>query len=130
LANLVQAECNAILNATSGQAAYVAPTSPIKVRLMTANGLATTPGTEVVNAGGSTYASVTITYTAASAGFIASNVALNFANMPATTIVGVEEWDSAATPVRRWFGALTVTKVVNLGDTFTITVGSFSKSLS
>jgi hypothetical protein len=50
--------------------------------------------------------------------------------MPACTVVAVDEWDSAGTPVRRWWGALTANKTVNSGDTFTIASGSYSKSLS
>jgi hypothetical protein len=131
VANLVQAEANAILNVSSGQAAYTAPTTPIKVRLMTANGTATSAGTEVTNGGGSTYAPQTITFSAASAGSITNSGALNFTNMPgATTVVGVEEWDSLGTPVRRWFGALTASKATNLGDTFTINASSYTKTLS
>jgi len=130
MANLVQVESNAILEASSGKTAYTNPTSPVKVRLMTANGSATAAGTEVTNSGGSTYASQSITFAAASAGSIANSGALNFANMPAATIVGVEEWDSAGTPIRRWFGALTANKTTNLGDTFTINASSYSKTLS
>jgi hypothetical protein len=50
--------------------------------------------------------------------------------MPAATIVGVEEWDSAGTPVRRWFGALAANKTTNLGDTFSIAASSYTKTLS
>ena len=64
MANLVTVEANAILAASSGQAAYTAPTAPIKVALVTTTGTATAAGTEVVNAGGSTYARQTITFAA------------------------------------------------------------------
>ena len=130
MANLVTVEANAILAASSGQAAYVAPTGNIMVALVTVLGTATAAGTEVVNSGGSTYARQQITFAAPSAGSIASSNALTYANMPAATIVGVDEYDSAATPVRRWFGSLSTTKSVNLGDTFSISIGSYSKSMS
>jgi hypothetical protein len=127
MANLVQVEANALLAASSGQAAYTAPTAPLKVALVTATGTATAPGTEV--AGGS-YARQTITFGAPSAGAIANNIALNYASMPACTVTGVDEYDSAGTPVRRWFGALSASKVVNSGDTFSIAIGSYTKTLS
>jgi hypothetical protein len=129
MANLVSVESAAILEASSGRTAYTNPTSPVKIRLMTANGSQTAAGTEV---SGGSYAAQTVTYAAASAGAtstIASSGALNYASMPACTVVGVEEWDSAGTPVRRWEGALTANKVVNSGDTFTIASGSLTKSL-
>jgi hypothetical protein len=130
MANLVSTEANAILAASSGQAPYVAPTAPVQVALVTAMGTASAAGTEVVNSGGSTYARQPITFAAPGAGVIASNVALTFAGMPAGVIVGVDEFDSAATPVRRWFGALSTPQTVNAGDTFSISTGSYSKALS
>lgn len=129
MANLVAVEANALLAASSGQAVYTNPTLPIKVALMTVNGTASSAGTEVVNAGGSTYAPVTITFGAPSGQSISSNIALTYPNMPATTVVGVEERDSATTPVRRWFGALSANKTTNLGDTFSIASGSYTKTL-
>lgn len=132
MANLVTTEANNILAASSGQAPYVAPVPPIMVALVTVMGTGTTPGTEVVNTvtPASQYARQAITFAAPSAGSIASNIALTFVNMPATTIVGVDEFDSATTPIRRWFGPLSTTKSVNAGDTFSVSIGSYSKSMS
>jgi hypothetical protein len=127
MANLVTVEANAMLGASSGQAAYVAPVAPIKVALVTATGTATAAGTEVT---GGSYARQTITFAAASGGSISSNVALTYTNMPACTVTGVDEYDSAGTPVRRWFGALSASKTVNAGDTFSIASGSYTKTLS
>jgi hypothetical protein len=130
VANLVSTEANALVAASSGQAPYVAPVAPVVVALVTALGTSTTAGTEVGNSGPSQYARQPITFAAPSGGVIASNIALTYVNMPAATIVGVDEWDSATTPVRRWFGALSTVKSVNAGDTFSISTGSYSKSLS
>lgn len=127
MANLVTVEANGLLGATSGQAAYVAPTTPIKVALVTATGTATAAGTEV---SGGSYARQTITFAAATGGSISSNVALTYTNMPACTVTGVDEWDSAGTAVRRWFGNLSASKTVNAGDTFSIASGSYTKTLS
>jgi hypothetical protein len=128
MANLVAVEANAILAASSGQAAYVAPTTPIMVALVTTTGTATGPGTEV---SGGSYSRKSITFSPPAGGSITSNVALTYSNMPACTVTGVDEWDSAAgTPVRRWFGALSAAKTVNSGDTFSIAAGSYTKTLS
>ena len=127
MANLVTVEANAILEASSGKTSYPNPTTPIKVALVTATGSASAAGTEVT---GGSYARQTVTFAAASAGAIASNVALTYTNMPAATVTGVDEFDSAGTPVRRWFGALTASKTTNAGDTLTIASGSYSKTLS
>ena len=116
--------------ASSGQASYVAVVPPVLVALVTVMGTATAAGTEVVNSGGSQYARQQITFGAPAGGTIASSNALTYVNMPATTIVGVDEFDSAATPVRRWFGPLSTIKSVNAGDTFSVSIGSYSKSMS
>lgn len=124
---LVQVEANALLAASVAGSAYTVPTAPIKCRLTTANGSATSAGTEVT---GGSYASQTATFAAASAGAIATNAALTYTSMPAVTVVGVELWDSAGTPVRRWYGALSASKTTNAGDTFSIASGSLTASLS
>lgn len=95
--------------------------------LETVIGSATAPGTEV---SGGSYARQTITFAAASSEGNVSNLAQNYTSMPACTVVAVDEWDSAGTPVRRWWGALTASKTVNSGDTFTIASGAYSKALS
>jgi hypothetical protein len=127
MAALVQAHANNILDASLGTASFTATTAPIKVRLMTANGSATAAGTEVT---GGSYASQTATFASAASGSAASNATVNFTNMPAVTVVGVELWDSAGTPLRKWFGALTANKTLNSGDTFSIASGSLVASLS
>jgi hypothetical protein len=129
MANLVTVEANAVLAASSGQAVYVNPTSPIKVALVTATGTATAAGTEVV-VGTSSYARQTITFAAPAGGSISSNVALTYTNMPACSVTGVDEYDSAGTPVRRWFGNLSASKTVNAGDTFSVAAGSYTKTLN
>lgn len=112
------------LNWLTGNAT-VAPVLPLKLRLMTANGSDTTPGTEVTNAGGSAYAPQTITFPVAVAGSpVANDTDITFANMPAATIVGAEIWDSAGSPVRWWYGTATANKQTNLGDPLKVLTGA------
>jgi hypothetical protein len=132
MAALNQAHANNIIDASLGTAAFTATSGSIKCRLMTANGSATAAGTELATSGG--YTSGTgapaVTFAAATSGSAASNSAVTVTNMPATTVVGVELWDSAGTPIRKWFGALTASKTTNAGDTFTIASGSLTAALS
>lgn len=107
-----------------------APTMPLMVRLMTANGSDSSAGTEVVNAGGSTYAPVSVAFAAAvGSGAAANSADLVFTNMPATTVVGVEIWDSAGTPFRWWWGPAVLSKVTNLGDTLRIVAGQLTLTM-
>ncbi len=113
------------LNFLTGNTPATAPTMPLMVRLMTANGSDSASGTEVVNAGGSTYAAQSAAFPAASGTTQTVNSAdIVFANMPACTVVGLEIWDSAGTPFRWWWGAATANKTVNLGDTIRILAGA------
>lgn len=132
---LVQAHANGILDASVDRAGASVrlSTAPIKVLLMTANGSATAAGTEVATGGGYTAGTgQSATFgSAAASGSIATTAALTYTNMPRNeTIVGVELWDSAGSPLRKWWGALTASKTVNPGDTFSIASGSLTLTLS
>ena len=100
---------------------------------MTANGSSTAAGTELATSAGYTSGtgapSVTFAAASTTTGTAASNAAVSVTNMPAATIVGVELWDSAGTPVRKWWGPLTASKTTVLGDTFTIASGSLTATL-
>lgn len=125
---LDNAEASRLVNASFGTAAYTAPTTPMKVALTTTTGTAAAAGTEVV---GGSYARQNVTMTAASNGSASSNVALNYTNMPAATVTAVEVFDSAVTPRREWYGALTGgPKTVAAGDTLSIASGSLTAALS
>jgi hypothetical protein len=126
--NLDQVFSNALLNASTGEAALTAVVTPIHSRLMTANGSATANGTELPTGGGYTSGTgaPTVTFAAASGGSASSNSAITVTNMPATTVVGVELWDSAGTPGRKWWGPLAASKTTNAGDTFSIASGSLT----
>jgi hypothetical protein len=93
----------------------------LKLRLMTANGSASAAGTEVT---GGSYSSKTIAFNAASGDSAAHTADITFTGMPAVTVVGVEIWDSAGTPVRLWWGALTSSRTTLSGDDLKFAAGS------
>lgn len=128
MANIDAVEALNQVAASLGKAAYTATTAPIRGRLMTANGTASSNGTEVVNSGGSTYASqdVGAAITSFSALPITNSAAVTWTNLPTATITGLELWDSNATPKRKWFGALAASKAVALGDSLTIAASALS----
>lgn len=118
-----------VLNFLTGNTPATAPTLPLMVRLMTALGSDSAPGTEVVNAGGSTYTPQSAAFPAASGTTQAANSAdIVFTNMPALAgsgVVGVEIWDSAGTPFRWWSGPATAPSgVLVLGNTIRILAGA------
>jgi hypothetical protein len=129
--NLTDAAENLVLEWLFSARTATRPTTPLKLKLMTANGSDASAGTELGTSGGYTAGGATVTFgTAASAGSIATTADVTWTNMPATTIVGVEIWDTAGTPVRIAYGALTANKTTNSGDTFTVTTGALTMTLA
>lgn len=104
-----------------------APTTPLKVALVTVLGDDATAGTEVT---GGSYARRDLAVATASAGATSNSADLVWASMPAATVVGVEVWDSAGTSVRLWYGALTESRTVGAGDDFRLPAGSLALSIS
>ncbi len=124
-----QTRTNQVIDAIFGTTALVATTTPVRCRLMTANGSATANGTELATGGGYTQGVGAPTFTAAAAatGAASSNSAVTVTNMPACTLNGIEVWDSNAVPKRQMWGAITsAPKTVNAGDTVTIASGSIT----
>ena len=124
--NLPDAIENQLLDALVGTSAY-SVTTPIKLALMTANGSDSAPGTEVT---GGSYVRQTIAFDAASSGQIANNAVINFTGMPSATVVGIEIYDSAGTPKRLAYGALTANKTTASGDTLQFGSGNITLSLA
>lgn len=127
MGSLTTVEADAILTAQSGGTTYPAPTGAIKIALNTVVGSASAAGTEVT---GGSYARQTASFSAASANSQTTSGALTYTSMPAVTVTSVDEWDSAGTPIRRQWGLLTASKTTNLGDTFSIAGGSYTKTLN
>ncbi|GGW81028.1 phage tail fiber protein [Streptomyces griseoloalbus] len=107
--------------------ASTAPTAPLQVALVTANGDETTAGTEVT---GGSYARQDLSVAAAVNGATSNSADLVWTNMPAATVVGVEIWDSAGVPARLWYGPLTASRTVAAGDELRLTAGSLALSLA
>lgn len=131
--NIDQAELQNLIRAWLGltASAYVAPTTPMKLALTTTTTSSTANGTEVTGGAGP-YARQSIAFaqpTAATPSVSTNTGAVTFAGMPACTVTDVNIWDSAGTPIRKAFGALAASKVVNAGDTLSFAIGAVSVSL-
>lgn len=129
MAALDAAEAMRLLDASFGKTAYTNPTAPVVVHLGT-NAVTPTQTVTMTKVTGGSYAAQTLSMAAAtSPGTNASNAALTYTNMPATTVAFAEVWDSAGTPRRQYFGALTASKTTNAGDTLTIPSGSLTGNM-
>ena len=105
------------------------PTTPLKIALYTVVPTDTGGGTEV--AGGS-YARTNVTFAAASAGSSSNNADVTFPTATASwgTVAGLAIFDSNATPKMIWYGPLTASKTIDIGDVFKVPSGSLTLSLN
>ena len=136
MAAIVQAQANKILDLTLGTSAPTMFTTPAKVRLTTTAPTATAAGTELTGTGyttgGTSLSGNTFTAAASGATTGPGTSALTWTNSSGGTwsIVGVEIWDSAGTPLRWWYGSFTGQPIsVANGNIFQISVGAISVSL-
>jgi type IV secretory pathway TrbD component len=123
LSNTAENRCLDFINGLSA----TAPATPLKVALVTANGDDATAGTEVT---GGSYARQNLSVAAAVSGATSNSADLVWTGMPAATVVGVEIWDSAGTPVRLWYGALSASRTVAAGDELILTAGSLALTIA
>jgi hypothetical protein len=125
--NLTNTSENLALDWINAVGTPTRPTAPLKVALVTANGDDASAGTEVT---GGSYARQNLSVAAAVSGATSNSADLVWTSMPAATVVGVEVWDSAGTPVRLWYGALTASRTVAAGDELRLTAGTLTLSLA
>lgn len=123
--NLDQAEASRLLRASLGITSYTAPTTPMMLRLMSANGSASSNGTQVT---GGSYAPQNLTAALGTEanGSVTNSGVVTFTGMPATTTTGIEVWDSNASPRRAWQGALSVSKTTGAGDSLSFPASSIT----
>jgi hypothetical protein len=133
MAAIVQAQANKLLDATLGTASLTAFSGAAKCRLTTTAPTATAAGTELTGTG-YTAGGSTITFSSAASGSTSnSGSALTWTNGSGSSwsIVGVEIWDSAGTPIRWWFGNFTGQPIsVPNGAIFQISTGAITVALS
>jgi hypothetical protein len=120
-----------VLNHTHGRS-VLDPVGELHVRLMTTNGNAANAGVELPDGGGyaSGIASPEIVFGDASAStpsVSTSIAAISVAQMPASTIVGIEIWDSS--PRRLEYGSLASSVTLANGDTLTFAAGAITSAL-
>jgi hypothetical protein len=132
---LDQTRANEVLTWMHAGSAPAALTSPIRIKLLTAIGTATSNGTELAAGGSYVQVSgatggITTTWAAAASGSQATNAVAQQTNMPAATITSIELWDSAGTNKRVEFGALASSKTTSAGDTLSFASGAITSALA
>jgi len=127
MAALTTIQAAALLKASLGVATLTAFSGSAKIRLTTTAPTATTAGTELSGSGytaGGTAVSFNTTSSNSTTG-PTSTISWTNASGSTWSIVGIEIWDSAGTPVRWWFGTWTGQPIsVANGNTFTVSTGA------
>lgn len=121
---LDNAEASRLVSASLGIAAYTAPTTPMRLALMTVTGSAAAAGTEVV---GGSYARQSLAGTLGTVtnGQVSNSAgAVTFTGMPAVTVTAAEVYDSAGSPRRAWWAALAASKALGAGDSLSFPTSS------
>lgn len=125
---LDRTRARAYIDDSLGTSTRTAPTTPMKLQVCTVAGTENTAGTAL----GSTTAQ-TIAFGAASNANppVASSTGTTTITAGASgTVVSIEINDSAGTPVRAWFGALTANRTVVAGDSLVFAAASVTAQLT
>lgn len=126
---LVTTQAAALLKASLGVATLTAFSGSAKIRLTTNAPSAATAGTELSGSGytaGGTAVSFNTTSTNSTTGPTST---ISWTNSSGSTwsIVGIEIWDSAGTPVRWWYGTWNGQPIsVANGNTFSVASGAIT----
>lgn len=130
MACIDQTDANNIINAQLRNVAYTT-VAATKIRLGTTAPTSTANMTELTGAG-YTAGGSTITWNAASAGATSNSGSVSWTNSSGSTwsIVGLEVWDTAGSPLRHLYGTWTGQPVsVANGNTFQVAAAGISYSL-
>jgi hypothetical protein len=101
------------------------PTADVYVKLHTGD-----PGEDCTSNAATETTRKQASLAAASSGSCVSDADLTWTNVAATeTYSHVSIWDASTSGNALWYGALTASKAVNSGDSFTIASGSLTVSL-
>jgi hypothetical protein len=129
----VTVQANKVLDLTLGTSTPTMFTGAAKMRLTTTAPTASAAGTELTGTGYTT-GGVTIVFAAASAGSAAgptTQIQLTNGSGGTWSIVGVEIWDSAGTPLRWHWGTWTGQPIsVPNGAIFQVSVSAITKTLT
>lgn len=119
---------NKLLDHFLGTTSYTMPAA-VYVALYTAAPSDAGGGTEVANAGGSTYARQVATFTAAADGATSNTSNIDFENMPDCTVVAIGIHDALTSGNLLVHGTLVANKALDLGDTLRIAAGDLDISI-
>ena len=116
---------NKLIDHFLGTTSFTAPAA-VYVGLYTVAPDDTGGGTQVT---GGSYARQTATFTASASGATSNSANIDFAGMPAATVVAIGIFDASTAGNLLLWGTLTVNKTTDAGDTLRIATGDLDISI-
>lgn len=110
-----------------GTIARTAPTTPMKLSVETVAGTTSAAGTEL---GSTTRPTITMGASSGTPPVASNSAACTVVAGASGTVVALAIYDSAATPVRAWWGALTTNRTVVAGDSLAFAIAAVTASIT
>ena len=127
MAGMTNATAAAQIDDTVGTTARTAPTTPMKLSVETVAGSTSAAGTEL---GSTTRPTIAFGAATGTPPVASSTGTTNVVAGAGGTVVAAAVYDSAGTPVRKWWGPLAANRTVIAGDTLAFAAASVTLSIT
>ena len=127
MSGLTNATAAAYIDDSFGTTARTAPTTPMKLSVETVAGTTSAAGTEL---GSTTRPTVTMGASSGTPPVASNSATCTVVAGAGGTVVAQAIYDSAGTPVRKWWGPLTSSRTVVSGDSLAYAIGAITASIT
>ena len=127
MSGLTNATASAVIDDQNGVTTRTAPTTPLKLRVETVAGTTSAAGTEL---GSTTFPSITMGAASGTPPVASNSGSVTITCGAGGTVVAAAIWDSAGTPIRKWWGALTTSRTVVTSDSLVFAIGAVTTSIT
>jgi hypothetical protein len=127
MSGLTSARAAAYIDDSVGTTARTAPTTPVKLRVETVAGTTSAAGTEL---GSTTFPTIAFGAATGTPPVASSTGTTTVVAGAGGTVVAIAIWDTAGTPVRIWWGALTSSRTVVAGDSLAFAAAAVTLSIT
>lgn len=127
MSGLTNATAAAYIDDSFGTSTRTAPTTPMKYAAETVAGTTSAAGTEL---GSTTRPTITMGAATGTPPVASNSAAFTVVAGAGGTVVAGAIWDSAGTPVRKWWGPLASSRTLVTGDSLAFAIGSVTASIT
>jgi hypothetical protein len=127
MSGLTNATAAAYIDDSFGTTARTAPTTPMKLSPETTAGTTSAAGTEL---GSTTRPTITMGAASGTPPVASNSASCTVVAGAGGTVNAIAIYDSAGTPIRKWWGALASSRTVVLGDSLVFAIGAVTASIT